>query len=97
MSMDENGKVACALKIHGRVQGVGFRYSAVTAARRAGVSGWVRNERDGTVSAFCEGDREDVDRFIAWCRKGPPAAHVRNVELEEKTFRGRYRDFNVAF
>jgi acylphosphatase len=97
MSMEDNGKVAYALKIHGMVQGVGFRYSAVRAARSAGVNGWVRNERDGTVGIFCEGDKEAVDRFVSWCKKGPPAANVRNVDVEEKTYRGRYRDFSVAF
>jgi acylphosphatase len=97
MSTEQNGKVAYALKIHGMVQGVGFRYSAVRAARNYGVAGWVRNERDGTVGVFCEGEKQAVDRFLAWCRKGPPAANVRNVEVEQKTYRGRYHDFSVAF
>jgi acylphosphatase len=85
------------MKIHGRVQGVGFRYSAVRAARKIGVTGWVRNEMDGAVSVFCEGEQPAVERFIAWCKKGPASAHVRDVEIEEKEYRGRYADFSVAF
>jgi len=56
------------IKVHGRVQGVGFRYSTVQAAVNTGVQGWVRNEWDGSVLIYCEGNSSAVDQFISWCR-----------------------------
>ncbi|MFQ5693588.1 MAG: acylphosphatase [Nitrospinota bacterium] len=64
--------------IYGRVQGVGFRWSARREAARRGLSGWVRNRPDGSVEAVAEGD--DVEGFLAWCKKGPPAARVDRTE-----------------
>jgi acylphosphatase len=75
--------VARRVVIRGGVQGVGFRYAAVDAAERLGVTGWVRNRRDGTVEALLQGDDEAVAAMIAWCRRGPPAAQVTDVELSE--------------
>jgi len=83
------------LTISGRVQGVFYRVSAVEAAREIGVTGWVRNERDGRVSAVVEGARADVERLIAWCRQGPPAAHVTGVEVRWGPATGRFADFEA--
>ncbi|MFQ5915487.1 MAG: acylphosphatase [Nitrospinota bacterium] len=65
--------------VHGRVQGVGFRFSAIRQARRRGLSGWVRNRPDGTVEALAEGD--DLEGFLAWCQKGPLGARVDRTEV----------------
>jgi acylphosphatase len=70
--------------VHGRVQGVFFRYSCQREARSAGVSGWVRNLDDGTVEAVFEGRPQDVDYLVAWCRKGPPAARVSAVDVTKE-------------
>lgn len=67
--------------IAGRVQGVGFRYSCEEEAETRGLAGWVRNLPDGRVEAAFEGPRGDVEEMLAWCRKGPPAARVTNVEV----------------
>src|SRR5688572_2199711 len=72
------------LVIRGRVQGVGFRYSLREEAIRRGVSGWARNRRDGTVEAVVQGEQSDVDRVIAWARRGPPSAEVSDVEVVEE-------------
>lgn len=66
--------------VRGRVQGVGFRYAMVRVARDAGVEGWVRNRRDGTVEAHVQGEVVAVERVVAWCRRGPPAAEVSAIE-----------------
>ncbi|GAB6937661.1 acylphosphatase [Isoptericola variabilis] len=71
------------VRVHGRVQGVGFRWSTREAARRAGVGGVVRNLPDGTVEAEVEGTPDAVDAMLAFLREGPPAALVTGVDVEE--------------
>ncbi|MDX1648409.1 MAG: acylphosphatase [Myxococcota bacterium] len=68
------------LVIHGRVQGVAFRDATVSAARRAGVAGWVRNRPDGTVEAVLEGPPDGVARVERFCSEGPPLARVERVD-----------------
>jgi acylphosphatase len=67
------------LVIRGRVQGVGYRDAAVQAAFEFGVCGWVRNRPDGSVEALAQGEPEALERFVAWCRHGPPLARVADV------------------
>jgi acylphosphatase len=74
--------VARRLVVAGRVQGVGFREAAVDAARAAGIAGWVRNRADGTVEALAQGEPGDVERFAAWCRRGPRLARVDALAIE---------------
>jgi len=66
--------------VHGRVQGVGFRYSARAEAERLGVTGWVRNRRDGTVEAELDGPHAAVADMLAWLASGPPGARVTRVD-----------------
>ena len=65
--------LTCRLVVTGRVQGVGFRMFMTREAQAAGVTGWVRNRRDGTVEAVVQGTTGAVERIIAWTRRGPPA------------------------
>lgn len=69
--------------VHGEVQGVSFRYYCAQEARRLGVLGWVRNEPDGTVTAYLEGGPVAVRQLVDWCREGPPSARV--FSLDEQT------------
>ena len=69
--------------MHGRVQGVGFRWAMADAAGALGVAGWVRNRRDGTVEAWVQGSAEAVERAVAWARRGPPASRVDRVDVDE--------------
>jgi acylphosphatase len=84
--------VAKHLIISGRVQGVGYRASMVDEARRLGISGWVRNRRDGTVEAAVDGDAAAVAAIVAWARRGPPGARVADVLVEEAD--GPFGDFD---
>jgi acylphosphatase len=74
--------------VHGFVQGVGFRFAVERAARSRGVVGWVRNRRDGTVEAVFEGEREDVEALVDFCRRGPRGAAVELVEVVEESAEG---------
>jgi acylphosphatase len=70
--------------VHGLVQGVFFRDSVRRHASRAGVSGWVRNTRDGAVEAVFEGDRDAVAKLVAFCQEGPRGARVDAVEVTDE-------------
>jgi acylphosphatase len=69
--------------ISGRVQGVFFRASCADLARELGLAGSVRNLRDGRLSATFQGPDDAVERMLAWCREGPPMAHVEVLEVED--------------
>ena len=82
MSSDECAPVTRHLRITGRVQGVGYRWSMVQEAQRLGVNGWVRNQRDGSVEAVVNGERHLVEALIEWAKAGPPLARVDGVVVE---------------
>ena len=88
-------KVRASVRIKGRVQGVFYRQSAADEARRLGVAGYVRNLPDGDVEAVAEGRREAVESFVAWCRRGPPAARVDEVQVREGDAQGGFKGFTV--
>lgn len=81
--------------IHGKVQMVGFRYSAARFAKRRGVYGWVTNNPDGTVTIWAEGDSSSVEAMVDWMHKGPPSARVDSVDLREQQTTGQYHDFTI--
>jgi acylphosphatase len=68
--------------VHGHVQGVFFRDGVRRLAERGGVTGWVRNNWDGSVEAVLEGEPEPVERVVAFMRDGPRGARVDRVEVE---------------
>ena len=67
-------------RIEGSVQGVGYRWWAVGAARGLGLTGWVRNRRDGSVELLAIGEADAIDRLAALCREGPRGAAVTSVD-----------------
>ena len=70
--------------VHGRVQGVGFRYALSRAARSRGVAGFAGNRPDGTVEAVFEGEPEAVGALVDFCREGPRGAAVERVEVSDE-------------
>ncbi len=74
---------AVQVRVSGRVQGVAFRWEAQHAAQKLGVTGWVRNEPDGSVTAHVEGEPDAVNDMVVWLRAGPPAARVTNVAVRD--------------
>ncbi len=77
------------LSIRGKVQGVCYRASAQDAALAHGLTGWVRNRLDGSVEAVVQGPSSAVQAFIEWAHRGPPAARVDTVEIEDWSEAGR--------
>lgn len=84
------------LTIYGQVQGVGYRVEAYRTARRLHVGGFVMNEPDGTVYLEAEGEREALEKLLAWCRVGPVTARVERVEVVWAEPRGKFSGFRIA-
>lgn len=82
--------------ISGFVQGVSFRHFIRSEAQEHGVTGWVRNTNDGKVEAVLQGRRENVEKMIRLCRKGPFLAEVKNVEVSLEEIIEKYGDFEIV-
>jgi len=84
------------LRIVGMVQGVGYRYALQSEAARLGVTGWVRNRRDGSVEAVAQGPAQALDSLAAWARRGPPGAAVTGVTASVPSEHdGSYQRFEI--
>jgi len=79
------------IRVTGRVQGVGYRMSCNMAARQMSVTGFVKNEYDGSVYIEAEGEEENLSVFTAWCRKGPDHAYVEDLNITE----GEMKNFDA--
>lgn len=90
-------KARVHLFISGRVQGVYFRAHTRDEARKLGLTGWVKNLYDGRVESVFEGEDEDIQSMISWCRKGPPHAAVTDVSVEGEPYGGEFSDFIIRF
>jgi acylphosphatase len=85
------------LIIFGDVQAVGFRFSAIEVARDLGLTGWVRNNPNGTVEIVAEASRDWLENFITWAKKGPPLAKVTDVEIDWEQATGEFSEFTVGY
>lgn len=81
-------------RVHGTVQGVGFRGGCVRAAASAGAGGWIRNLPDGSVEVHVEGDTAAVEQVLTWLHVGARPAHVTAVDITAADVRG-YTEFVV--
>jgi acylphosphatase len=89
------GKAQVRIIVHGRVQGVGFRFATLHQARGLGLGGTVRNLADGTVEIRAEGERRNVEMLVAWAWQGPRGARVTKVEEEWSEYGGNWHGFEV--
>jgi acylphosphatase len=85
------------LIIKGLVQGVNFRYHTQREGRNRNLTGWVRNLPDGSVAALFEGDADEVEGMVQWCRHGPPSAQVTEMIVHPEEFRGEFQSFSIQF
>jgi acylphosphatase len=81
--------------VHGHVQGVGFRFFVVRAARRLGLTGWVANEASGRVRCVAEGPRDALETLLAELEEGPSGAWVERVDASWSPATGTFREFDV--
>ncbi len=85
------------LFIGGRVQGVLFRSETQRLAKALNLAGWVRNLEDGDVEVLIEGEDSQVDKMIAWCKTGPPAARVDRMDVTEEPYKGNLGNFRISY
>lgn len=91
----ETARARVRLIIRGRVQGVGFRFSALDEAKDLALAGWVRNLAGGEVEIVAEGRREKLRMLVAWAHRGPSSAHVADVREEWLDFTGEFAEFRI--
>ena len=89
-------KTSAKLLIHGRVQGVGFRWYIYQKAQNLGVTGYVRNLSDGRVEVAAEGEQIQIDKLIEAAKKGPAFSHVTNVDVQPQLFGKNYSKFEIT-
>ncbi len=83
--------------IFGKVQGVSFRYYTKQKAAQLSVTGWVKNEKGGTVRIVAEGDQSALEKFISFLHNGSPLANVSQVELDWGESTGEFSSFKVRW
>jgi acylphosphatase len=89
-------KARAHVYVEGRVQGVFFRSETANSAYRLDVVGWVRNLPDGRVEALFEGERENVERLVEFCKHGPPGAYVRDFIVKWEDWKGEFHNFRIV-
>jgi acylphosphatase len=82
-------------RVYGRVQGVGFRYSALNKAKALRLKGWIKNEADGSVTARFEGPIADVEEYISWLKLGPSMSFVKEVFVSDQNVDSTLDPFHV--
>jgi acylphosphatase len=87
-------KLLYKIHVRGRVQGVGFRYSTIRAARNHGITGYVKNMPDGSVYIEAEGSGKQLKSFVDWCLKGP--GRVESVTTDQYP-PVNYREFRIEY
>ena len=83
------------LVISGKVQGVFYRASCQEVAQRLDLAGWVRNLPTGQVEVLAHGEKEKIEKFIEWCKKGPPGAKVGEVKIKWQNNPNKFVQFEI--
>jgi acylphosphatase len=73
-----------------------FRASAQREAKQHGLTGWVKNQKDGSVELVVEGEEDQVKDFLAWAQHGPATARVDKVDTKWRSYTGEFSDFRIA-
>ncbi len=92
---NQDKQIQAHVFISGMVQGVGYRWNTQRQANKLGLTGWVRNLRDGRVEAVFEGEESTVRDMVQWCHTGAPSARVDDVDVDYEDATGKFRSFNI--
>ena len=95
MSSQPEDTLTVNMKITGKVQGVGFRYFVLRQAQKLGINGWVSNKSNGDVEALAQGEKADLEQFIAKVKEGTTFSRVDNVNLEWMNKDEQYFGFEI--
>lgn len=95
MKMNSTPEKRVHARVFGRVQGVGFRHFVLISATELGLTGWVRNRRDGSVEVLAEGDLERLKSLVSTLRRGSRSSHVIDVKTELQSASGEFSSFYV--
>ena len=82
------------LVIKGKVQGVYYRASAREKANELGIKGWIKNTPAGDVEVMASGKKEQLEKFVEWCRRGPKYAEVKDMIVTKGEIEN-FNDFNI--
>ena len=85
------------IQVHGRVQGVGYRYFALRQGELLGLKGYVRNCIDGSVELEVEGERAIIEQFIQLLKEGPRFSQVTKVDLKFREYEAKFSHFSVEY
>lgn len=85
------------IRITGTVQGVFYRSETQKKATELGITGWVKNNDDGSVSIVAQGEAKNLEKLVLWCHEGPPAARVDHVEIEKNTDEIEFDSFEIRY
>ena len=95
MKMNSTHENRLHARVIGRVQGVGFRYFVMTSATELGLTGWVRNRRDGSVEVLAEGEMDQLEKLVAVLKRGSRSSSVREVKSNIQIACGEFGSFHV--
>ena len=84
------------ITVHGRVQGVWFRAGTKEKAEELGLTGWVMNRPNGTVEIHAQGEKSQLENFIAWCRQGTPASKVISLDIGRSKAQQGFISFDIC-
>ncbi|MFH1509931.1 MAG: acylphosphatase [Candidatus Nealsonbacteria bacterium] len=90
-------KIRAHLYVSGRVQGVCYRETCRKKAEKLGVSGWIKNIKDGRVEGLFEGDKSKVEKIVNWARKGSIWASIDSLDVIWEDYKQEFSDFRVRY
>ena len=81
--------------IEGRLQAINFRYHTQQQAKKLGLVGFIRTLSDGRTEIEAQGDKDDIEKLLAWCQEEPQGSQIRSIFYRYDEPNDRYADFNV--
>ncbi len=93
----ENKFERVQIVVYGEVHYVGFRFSTIEVARDLSLTGWVRNNPDGTVEIVAEGEKGKLENLVTWAKKGPSLARVERIETRWEKATRKFENFDVEY